>query len=61
MKVCPMNFIRLFRPRLRCLRILMKSSRKPTTPSPVVRYSSSQPDAVGPPPPVIAWTPTATR
>ena len=31
----------------------MKSSRKPTSPIPVVRYSSSQADAVGPPPPVI--------
>ena len=26
----PTNFAVLFRPRLRCLRILMKSSRKPT-------------------------------
>ena len=34
-------------PRLRCLRILMKSSRKPTEPSPVVRNSSSSADAVG--------------
>ena len=29
----PTSFAVLFRPRLRCLRILMKSSRKPTTPS----------------------------
>ena len=50
--VWPRNFIRLFSPRLRCLRILMKSSRKPTRPIPVVRYSSSSADAVGPPPPV---------
>ena len=35
------------RPRLRCLRILMKSSRKPTRPSPVMRKSTSRPLTVG--------------
>ena len=34
---CPISFAVADRPRLRCLRTLMKSSRKPTTPMPVNR------------------------
>ena len=60
MKVWPISFARLFRPRLRCCRILMKSSSTPTTPSPVVRYSSSHPEAVGPSPPLASCTQIAT-
>ncbi len=37
-----------FSPRLRCLEILMKSSRKPTSPMPTMRNSSSSPEALGP-------------
>ncbi len=43
----PTSFAVLFRPRLRALRILMKSSRKPTMPSDVVSISTSRPDADG--------------
>ena len=45
--VCPTIFALLRRPRLRCLEILMKSSRKPTTPIPTKRNSSSSADAEG--------------
>ena len=34
-----------FSPRLRCLEILMKSSRKPTSPMPTMRNNSSSPEA----------------
>ena len=44
--VCPMSFSLDRRPRLRCLEILMKSSRKPTKPSPAMRKSTSRPLAV---------------
>ena len=37
-----------FRPRLRCCEILMKSSRKPTSPMPTMRNSSSRAEADGP-------------
>ena len=57
----PPNLARARRPRLRCRRILMKSSRKPTTPSPTIRNSSSSPDAVGPPPPPDRDRPGARR
>ena len=50
------NFARARSPRLRWRRSLMKSSRKPTTPSPTMRNSSSRPDAVGPRPPWKAVT-----
>ena len=43
---CPTSFEVLFNPRLRWRRSLMKSSRNPTTPSAVVRYSTSIADAV---------------
>ena len=45
--VCPIIFALLRRPRVRCLEILMKSSRKPTTPMPTKRKSSSSADADG--------------
>ena len=45
--VCPASFCLLRRPRLRCLEILMKSSRKPTRPSPAMRNSTSTPLTVG--------------
>ena len=41
----PANFALARRPRLRCMYSLMKSSRKPTSPSPVIRNSTSSPDA----------------
>ena len=44
-------------PRERCLLILMKSSRKPTTPSPANRNSTSSADADGGVQ-VIRWLPT---
>ena len=40
------SFGTLRRPRLRCREILMKSSRKPTTPRPVIRNSTSSADTV---------------
>ena len=43
---CPTSFEVLFSPRLRCRRILMKSSRNPTAPSAVVRNSTSSAEAV---------------
>ena len=43
---CPTSLLVLFSPRLRWRRSLMKSSRKPTTPSAVVRNSTSSADAV---------------
>ena len=45
--VWPASFSRERRPRLRCLLILMKSSRKPIRPSPVIRKSTSMPLTVG--------------
>jgi hypothetical protein len=45
--VCPAIFALLRRPRLRCLEILMKSSRNPTRPSPANRNSSSIADTDG--------------
>jgi hypothetical protein len=45
--VCPIILALLRRPRLRCLEILMKSSRKPTRPMPTKRKSSSHADADG--------------
>ncbi len=47
-RVWPASFSPLRRPRLRCLLILMKSSRNPTKPSPVMRNSTSRPLTVGP-------------
>ena len=44
--VWPRSFSRERSPRLRCLEILMKSSRKPTMPSPVMRNRTSTPLAV---------------
>ena len=46
-RACPMSFSFERRPRLRCLLILMKSSRKPTKPRPAMRKSTSSPLAVG--------------
>ena len=43
----PTTFVHARRPRLRCLEIWMKSSTSPTTPSPVMRNSTSNPLAVG--------------
>ncbi len=43
----PIIFALLRRPRLRCLTILMKSSRKPTMPQPTNRKSSSSAEADG--------------
>ena len=43
----PAILAQLRRPSERCSLILMKSSRKPTMPSPTVRNSTSTPDAVG--------------
>ncbi len=40
--VCPASFCRDVRPRLRSARILVKSSRKPTTPSPTRRKRTSR-------------------
>ena len=45
--VWPTILALLRRPRLRCLEILMKSSRKPTRPMPTKRKSSSSADAEG--------------
>ena len=45
--VCPTILALLRRPSERCLEILMKSSRKPTTPMPTKRKSSSSADADG--------------
>ncbi len=45
--VWPMILARLRRPRLRCRRILMKSSRKPTAPIPTKRKRSSRAEADG--------------
>ena len=45
--VWPIIFALLRRPRLRCLEILMKSSRKPTRPRPTKRKSSSSAEAEG--------------
>ena len=50
MTVCPIIFAALRRPRLRCRTILMKSSRKPTKPSPANRKSNSSAEALTPPP-----------
>ncbi|SHS81869.1 Uncharacterised protein [Mycobacteroides abscessus subsp. abscessus] len=47
-RICPTVLEVLFRPRLRALRILMKSSMKPTPPSMVASASTSRPDADGP-------------
>ncbi len=44
---CPTIFASGDSPRLRCREILMKSSRNPTSPSPVMRYSTSPADTVG--------------
>ncbi len=46
-RVWPTIFALLRRPRLRCLEILMKSSRKPTRPMPTNRKSSSSAEAEG--------------
>ena len=46
-RVWPIILALLRRPRLRCLEILMKSSRKPTMPIPTKRKSSSSADADG--------------
>ena len=45
--VWPIILALLRSPRLRCLKILMKSSRKPTRPMPTKRKSSSSAEAVG--------------
>ena len=45
---CRISLALAFRPRLRCLEILMKSSRKPTSPMPTIRNSSSRAEADGP-------------
>ena len=42
---CPASLAPLRRPRLRCMYSLMKSSAKPTRPRPVIRNSTSSPDA----------------
>ena len=46
-RVCPASFSPLRRPRLRWFLILMKSSRKPIRPIPVIRNSTSTPLTVG--------------
>ncbi len=43
----PMIFARAVSPRLRCLRIFVKSSRKPTIPRPVMRKRTSSADTLG--------------
>ena len=45
--VCPTIFALLRRPSERCLEILMKSSRKPTTPIPTNKNNSSSAEADG--------------
>ncbi len=46
-RACPASFCLLRRPRLRWREILMKSSRKPTSPRPPARKSTSRPLALG--------------
>jgi hypothetical protein len=46
-RVWPASFSPERKPRLRCLEILMKSSRKPMKPSPVMRNRTSRPLTLG--------------
>ncbi len=46
-RVCPESLAPARRPRLRCLDTLMKSSRNPTKPRPLIRNSTSRAETVG--------------